>query len=124
MHEDRKDGAIYILKHGVVEVQKRQTHVSRIASPGAVFGEVSVLLDRPHTATVLASEPCEFYVADHGEQLLRDHPELNMEITRMLAHRLQRVTEDLVEFHERIDAGLETEEVSGLFRSLVGYHHF
>ena len=124
MHEERKDGAIYILKSGAVEIQKRQTSVTTIASPGVVFGEVSVLLDRPHTVTVIALEPCEFHVAADGEQFLRDHPELNMEVTQMLAHRLQRVTEQLVDLQERIDAGLETEEVSGLFRSLVEYHHF
>lgn len=127
MHEDRKDGAIYILKKGAVEIQKRQTKVTAIASPGAVLGEVSVLLDRAHTATVIADETSEFYVAEDGEQFLRDHPELNLQITRMLAHRLQRVTDQLVELQERIEASADFDDengMSGIFRSLVEYHHF
>ncbi|MFT5470411.1 MAG: CRP-like cAMP-binding protein/ligand-binding SRPBCC domain-containing protein [Verrucomicrobiales bacterium] len=126
MHEDRKDGAIYILKRGVVEVQKRQTTITTIASPGAVLGEVSVLLDRPHTATIIAEEPCEFLVAEDGEQFLRDHPELNLQVSRMLANRLQLVTVQLVELQERIEAttDVDDEGMSGIFRTLLEHHHF
>lgn len=127
LHENRKDGSIYILKKGAVEIQKRQTPIAKIASPGAVFGEISMLLDRAHTATVIAVEPCECHVAKDAEEFLRQHPELILYIARMLATRLQTMTDQLVELHERIDASPTDDfddDMSGLFRTLVEYPHY
>ena len=49
-------GRLLILKEGAVAVVKEGVEIARITEPGAVFGELSVLLDQPHTAdpTVLA----------------------------------------------------------------------
>jgi hypothetical protein len=38
--------------------------ITTVAEPGAFFGEMSVLLARPHTATVRALEPSTFHVVD------------------------------------------------------------
>ena len=35
-----------------------------MTEPGAVFGELSVLLDQPHTADVRARKASQFHVAD------------------------------------------------------------
>jgi CRP-like cAMP-binding protein len=35
-----------------------------VAEPGAVFGELSVLLDQPHTADVRALETSQFHIAN------------------------------------------------------------
>ena len=44
-----------------------------MAEPGAVFGELSVLLDQPHTADVVALETSQFHVAD-ATTLLTQNP--------------------------------------------------
>ncbi len=120
IRENQKDGVLYILKKGAVEISKRHTEVNRAASPGSIFGEVSVLLDIAHTATVVALEPCEFYVAEDGEAFLRNHPELNLRIARLLAHRLYRVTGQVVELREQIEATDENYgRVGGVLNSLV-----
>ena len=120
IRENQKDGVLYILKRGAVEISKRHTEVNRAASPGSLFGEVSVLLDIAHTASVMALEPCEFYVAEDGEAFLREHPELNLRIARLLAHRLYRVTEQLVELREKIEATDDNYgRVNGVLNSLV-----
>ena len=43
-------GRLLILKEGAVEVVKEGVQIAKVAEPGAVFGELSVLLDKPHTA--------------------------------------------------------------------------
>jgi CRP/FNR family transcriptional regulator, cyclic AMP receptor protein len=48
-------GRLLILKKGNVAVVKEDA-VGTVADPGAVFGELSVLLDQPHTADVRALE--------------------------------------------------------------------
>ncbi len=120
IREHQKDGILYILRKGALEISKRHTEVNRAASPGSIFGEVSVLLDIAHTATVVALEPCEFYVAEDGEAFLREHPELNLRIAQLLAHRLYRVTEQLVDLRERIEATDDSYgRVTGVLNSLV-----
>tara|TARA_R110002096_G_scaffold215310_14_gene403176 strand:+ start:4208 stop:4648 length:441 start_codon:yes stop_codon:yes gene_type:complete len=120
IREHQKDGVLYILKRGAVEISKRHTEVNRAASPGSIFGEVSVLLDIPHTATVTALEPCEFYLAEDGAAFLFQHPELNLRIARLLAHRLHQSTEKVVELREFIEASDDAYgHVSGVLNSLV-----
>src|SRR5262249_4012949 len=53
-------GRLLILKEGKVPVEKEGVEIARVTEPGAVFGELSVLLDQPHTADVRALEACQF----------------------------------------------------------------
>ena len=58
------DGRLLVLRTGAVEVLKEGVQIARVATPGAVFGEMAVLLDQTHTADVRSLEPSEFHVAD------------------------------------------------------------
>jgi CRP-like cAMP-binding protein len=121
LREDRKDGRLYVLKAGTVEVRKRDQPVMLATTPGAVFGEVAVLLRCAHSATVVAVEPAEFYVAEDGESFLHDHAELNLHLARLLAFRLQRITEQLVELQEAAESSgwSPSPRFHGVLRSLA-----
>ena len=121
IHEDRKDGRLYILKKGAVEVRKAGQPVITTTTPGAIFGEVSALLQAAHSASVVAAVDCEFYVAENAEEFLQAHPGLNLHIARLLAFRLQRVTQQLVDLQELADSsGLSpTTRVKGVLRTLA-----
>ena len=56
LHEGGRTGHLYVLIEGRLEVIKGDAVVASIAEPGAVLGEMSVLLDTPHTATVRAAQ--------------------------------------------------------------------
>jgi signal-transduction protein with cAMP-binding, CBS, and nucleotidyltransferase domain len=43
-------GRLLFLKQGAVAVTRQGTEIAIVDEPGAVFGEVSALLNRPHTA--------------------------------------------------------------------------
>ena len=58
-----------------------------MAEPGAVFGELSVLLDQPHTADVRALETSQFHIAN-ATTLLAQNPNAVLYIATVLAHRL------------------------------------
>jgi CRP/FNR family transcriptional regulator, cyclic AMP receptor protein len=62
--------------------------------PGAVFGEISALLDRPHTADVRALTPSQFYMAD--ADLLGRSAAALFYIAGVLAQHLDRANEGLV----------------------------
>src|SRR5262245_57364928 len=48
-------GQLLVLQQGVVEVTRDRVPIAKISEPGAVFGELAVLLDKPHTADVRPS---------------------------------------------------------------------
>ena len=62
---------LLFLNRGAVDVVKDEVQLTQVTEPGAVFGDMSVLLGQPHSADVLAAEPCSFYIVDHAEDFLR-----------------------------------------------------
>jgi CRP-like cAMP-binding protein len=73
---------------GKLEVLKGEMVVATIAEPGAVLGEMSVLLGLPHTATVRACSDTVVYEFADAASLLKREPEVALLIARMLAQRL------------------------------------
>jgi CRP/FNR family transcriptional regulator, cyclic AMP receptor protein len=59
-----RTGRLLILKKGTVTIIKDSIKIAEVTEPGAVFGEISALLDQPHTADVYATETSQFHVAD------------------------------------------------------------
>ena len=55
--EGKKEELLYILIEGELEVLKGDFQINTVSEPGAIFGEISVLLDLPHMATVKALTP-------------------------------------------------------------------
>src|SRR6185437_16214419 len=52
--EGARLGKLFILIEGQIEVIRKDTQVTHMDEPGSVFGEMSMLLDMPHSATVKA----------------------------------------------------------------------
>jgi CRP-like cAMP-binding protein len=77
-----------VLIEGRLEVIKGDTVVATITEPGAVLGEMSVLLDKPHTATVRAASQSVIYEINDAASFLRQQPAVAILIARMLAQRL------------------------------------
>src|SRR5262245_49998827 len=67
-----RSGRLLILKNGAVAIIKEAVEIAKVAEPGAVFGELSALLDQPHTADVRALEASQFHVADASNLLAED----------------------------------------------------
>lgn len=87
--EGGKTGSLYFLKSGGVEVTKGETPITVIREPGAVLGEVSILLDQPHMASVEAIEDTTCYVTRGGKEFLVQHPEIALAVAELLAVRLK-----------------------------------
>ena len=92
LHEGHRTGHLYVLIEGRLEVVKGDTVVATITEPGAVAGEMSVLLDMPHTATVRAAQDSVIYEIDDAASFLRQQPAVALMIARMLAQRLNVAT--------------------------------
>ena len=97
-------GRLLILKEGAVEVVKEGVQIANVTEPGAVLGELSVLLDKPHTADVRALETSQFHVADAAALLAQD-PTALLYVAAILAQRLDGANRALIEVKHQLQAG-------------------
>ena len=99
-----KTGRLMILKKGNVAILKENTEIARVAEPGAVFGELSILLDQPHTADVRALETSQFHVAN-ATTLLAENPIAVLYVATTLAHRLDSANQALIQLKNQLLTG-------------------
>ncbi|MGA8613974.1 MAG: cyclic nucleotide-binding domain-containing protein [Xanthobacteraceae bacterium] len=98
-----KTGQLLILKRGAVAILKGSIEIAKVREPGAVIGELSALLDQPHTADVRAIEDSQFSVADAA--LLQKDPIAVLHIAKILAQRLVAVDNGFVELKKQLQGG-------------------
>jgi len=98
-----RTGRLLILRKGAVAVLKEGVEIATVTEPGAVFGELSVLLDQPHMADVRALEASQFHVAD-AATLLRVDPIALLYVATVLARRLDDANQALIELRRQVQA--------------------
>jgi CRP/FNR family transcriptional regulator, cyclic AMP receptor protein len=108
-----KTGRLLILKSGAVSITKGDVEFAQVSEPGAVFGELSALLDAPHSANVIALEASEFHAAD-AATLLQDPVALSY-VTVVLARRIDAANQGLLQLKIMLEAG----EPQGLIDSTL-----
>jgi len=96
LKEGARSGTLYVLIEGEIEVFRDDVEIARVTEKGAVFGEMSVLLDLPHTASVRAVAPSKLYLIANGAKFLSQNSEVAVLIAKMLARRLQNANTYLV----------------------------
>jgi CRP/FNR family transcriptional regulator, cyclic AMP receptor protein len=102
--EGTKTGQLLILKSGTVSIVKGGTEIAKVAEPGAVFGEISVLLDQPHGADVRTLSPSQFHVADAVALLAKDSVAL-LYVAMILARRVDYANLALLELKREVSTG-------------------
>jgi CRP/FNR family cyclic AMP-dependent transcriptional regulator len=116
--EGSSTGRLYLLKDGLVEVVRDGVQIAVIDTPGAVFGDVAVLLGQPHSADVRALEPSTFLVAD-GRTCLLINPAAAVHVATVLAERLDTVNRQLVEVRRRLEAEPPAHEVGEMIENIA-----
>ena len=115
-------GRMLILVSGSVVVEHDGVAFARIDTPGAVFGEMSVVLERPATATVKAADEVLVRVVEDPVQFLTDQPGAALAVLRTTASRLDGLTQYLVDVKRQfVDAGGHLGMVDAILDHLV--HH-
>lgn len=95
-------GSLFVLESGEVEVLRHDIIVATIAEPGAIIGEMSVLLETTHSASVRAKTTVMAHVVENARDALKKHPELTYKVAQILARRLGATTAFLVESREKL----------------------
>jgi CRP-like cAMP-binding protein len=90
-------GTVFVLVEGTVCIERDDTVLAVIDTPGALLGEMSTVLQRRSSATVRAVSDATLLEAPDGAAFLREHPEVLLEVARTLATRLDNLTGHLVD---------------------------
>lgn len=84
---------LYILNSGTLAIFKNGKYVTEIAKPGSIIGELSGILRKPRTATVIAlSEVSVTRVEGDANVIVKKNPELAATLVFNLAERLENTT--------------------------------
>lgn len=98
-HKGDPGGELYGVLRGRLRVRglapDGRTMVYSYMDPGAIFGEISVVDQQPRSASVDAAEPSEVLVVhrSHFAAFVREHPQVAINLARLLAARLRRVSD-------------------------------
>jgi len=95
--EGEQSSAMYVVAEGSFVVSIGESAIAKVAEPGAVLGEISLLLDLPHGATVTADTSSVVHVIDDPQSFMTADGGGLLEITRLLARRLSRLNGYLVD---------------------------
>lgn len=117
-HPDR----LLVLVSGTVTVERDGTPFARIEFPGAIFGEMSWILDKPATATARATTDVVVHVVSDPARFFEERPGAALGVLQMTAARLDGLTQYLVDVKRQF-AGNEdhTAMIDRILDSLV--HH-
>jgi CRP/FNR family transcriptional regulator, cyclic AMP receptor protein len=118
LREGERTGAIWILVSGEVRVRRGTTVIDWIERPGAVIGEMAVLLDTAATASVEATEPSRLRHAANGQEFLADPTVIRL-VAVGLADRLNLVTTYLVDLQDQYGDAPEMDMVREIFKRLM-----
>jgi len=120
LREGGRTGHLYILIEGRVEVVRGDIVVASISEPGAIFGEMSVLLELDHTAAVRAASDATIYEIDDAARFMRDQPEVALLIAKLLARRLYVATTYLADLRRQYAGhGNHLAMVGDLLQSMI-----
>ncbi|MEI6491189.1 MAG: cyclic nucleotide-binding domain-containing protein [Verrucomicrobiota bacterium] len=115
-------GCLYFLVEGTVEILRDGMPVATASESGVVFGEMSALLETPHTATVRTIGPCTFCIVPDSRAFLESSPSLSHSVSRLLAQRLDEVNRYLVKVKHKFKGDDRLDVVINSLEGLLHHH--
>jgi CRP-like cAMP-binding protein len=103
LRQGERMGVLYVMESGKVEVVKNGAQICTVSEPGAVFGELSILLGCYQNATVRTLLPSHFKVVEKAEQYLDRNPKAAYQLARMLAKRLSLLDSHFAELKSKLN---------------------
>ena len=99
VREGAEGDSLFIIYSGSVEVRKKdpQTGIDFLLTKmeaGACFGEMSLLNNRPRSATVIAADDVRVFTLEQFDftDLMLSHPYISLNLSQMLAERLEKMS--------------------------------
>lgn len=110
--QGEQSGDLFVLESGQLAVERDGVAVTTLTEPGTLVGEMSILLNKPNTATVRAEGYASVRVMHEARAVLGGNADLALGLAALVAGRLDATTALLVH--------LSSEHTTASERSLVG----
>jgi CRP-like cAMP-binding protein len=98
---EEASGDMYVLETGRLTVERDGVTLATISEPGALIGEMSVLLGSAHSATVRAEAKSTLRVIDDAVAFMERSPLVALEIATLACARLDATSALLVEMRNQ-----------------------
>ena len=113
-------GELYVLEAGRLVVERDGVDIAIIAEPGALIGEMSVLLGVDHSATVRAEAETTVRVVEAAIPFLERTPLMALHVATLACERLDRTSALLVELRKESEGKAEEQGLlSRIFNALT-----
>ena len=115
IRENEPGDVAYVIERGQVEVTKKadgkNIHLAHIY-PGETFGEMSMIDDKPRSATVTAVEDTEVRVVPHDEffESFKTNPDVALQLLNTLLERLREAGSTIAQLEKQTEG--ETAELA------------
>jgi CRP/FNR family transcriptional regulator, cyclic AMP receptor protein len=120
IEEGDAGGDLYVLQSGRLIVSRDGVDIATIVEPGALIGEMSVLLGIDHSATVRADRASEVRVIDNAIAFLERTPLVALHVATLACERLDRTSALLVELRKETEGRAEEQGFIGrLFAAIT-----
>jgi len=103
LNEGDKSNKFYILIDGECEILRGNFQINKVSEPGSMLGEMSILLNNPHMATVKSTKKTKLYVVDDVTDFLKSNTDITFHLAKTLAQRLNGVTSYLVDIKNQFE---------------------
>lgn len=128
LREGDSPGGLFLLVNGTVEILKRAPDggtqsLAKVEAP-TVLGEMSLITERPHSATVVSVTDCDVYLLGRPEfqRLIASESiaayKLVATIAAVLAGRVTRLDQKVIELSARRGAPAPVEELAAFKQKL------
>jgi len=114
-------GPMFVIIQGEIEVLRDKVRVAKISEPGALFGEMHILLGGPHSVTIRTLKPSSFAIIENPREFLALSAEASLFVAEMLAARLNTLNKYLVDVKQQYEGHDHLGMVDDVLNSLV--HH-
>jgi CRP-like cAMP-binding protein len=89
--------SVFFMLEGTVKIIKDNCEIAIISDEGAVFGEMAIMLEREHSASVQCIKDSKFFQIERPRQYLEERPEVIWHIAQILCLRLFNLSNYLVD---------------------------
>ena len=122
INQGESDGNLYVLDAGMLSVERDGVRIATIDQFDSLIGEMSLLLGKPHSATVRAEGRARVRVEQDALKVLERHPLITLRLATLLCQRLDQTSALLAGLsHDGTIRQVELGLVARLRSSLLGH---
>lgn len=110
---------LYVLEAGQLAVERDGVKIATIDQSDSLIGEMSLLLHKPHSATVRAETNSKVRVVADAMRVLERHPDITLRLAGLLSQRLDETSGLVSELSRQVSGTAEKTLIGKILSSLV-----